>query len=83
VAFVGVRHDGHIMAPFSFSVIVVRHWEQNVCKHPRIRGGLVRECIRDAQMVHEASSPSICASKDSFDDDDCAILDFADIEVFA
>ena len=54
-----------------------------MCKHPRIRGGLVRECIRDAQMVHEASSPSICASKDSFDDDDCVILDFADIEVFA
>jgi len=68
-----------MIAPFSFSVIVVRHWEQNVCRQLRIRGGLVRECIREAQMVHEASSPSICANKDSFDDDDCTIRAFDDI----
>ena len=30
--------------------------EQNVCKHARIRGGFVLECIRAQQIVHAASS---------------------------
>ena len=62
------RQEGQATPPFPFAARVTRQAEQKVCRHARMRGGFLRECIRSAQMLQLASSPSIRARRLSLDE---------------